>query len=588
MKDIRGRQIPVMSWSEVENTFGEVSGDLTGREWIVALLVERWERCGVMFQSRYYGYQTIEQSVQKRFGQGDWTDRLSEALVQTGRQKNFLVACSTVAQAPDFENVCLVGSKAMEGGEAWRSLFEIWVSLRTSSQHVDIHYVDPGERTMYRENDYVYGDYKLKISSHEESRKIVREETYDIVIDDTYSIVEGVEKIPWVARYWSVKDHSGQRRPFVHSYEARRFSHFEYEKLQSAICPCQKCSIIDRISRSYGEMDFLHCAMAELGSHCSFLSYSHRASDLRTKGRMLRDLLATGVLTPTRGQEYRSVISLVDYGISFREGKFVLERDAHLQLSAQDIGHERIKFQEYSQAEDVPYLNGKRVMFAGVDPIILGGTRIHRVVMCKGLDMSTDVHVFASTMDLAVQHSGAHYYWLPMDALFPNYLQTGRRCKHFFEYVMDMDKKTMSNVFLPGTPSKRRQIGLNFRLDVLGIDCRLWAYPKGQLRVPDMIEYHELSYSPAFIHPYLDTSSVRARCKYRWDSHLMRYVTSSKTESSDFMIIERDSRCVVDLTSVHHCSWCRVKYDKGGPPICKSCFKKGFNCRYKDYLFILK
>jgi len=226
---------------------------------------------------------------------------------------------------------------------------------------------------------------------------------FDVCIDDAYFEGSTVPFRP-KSKWFSLKDQSSLCIPFLHRTEGRTFSH-EFPGLAS-LCPCSVCRVVSSISVDYSDYTYLKAACVFLGGKsCNLVGY---AKDIASKGELFSQLCSVPSVVVDQPRDIRSALALMTdvdvVALSFNT----------LQLRSLESGSPVpfVHTQGFIALENSEVCNRVLdcpVMFCGVDPSVLGSTRVVR-----GSFSSFDLHVFGrSSVAVFNQELTPRYLWVP-------------------------------------------------------------------------------------------------------------------------------------------------------------------------------
>jgi len=365
-------------------------------------------------------------SCQKKFNKTPWWDALSELnYTIPGQVKNFLVACRTyTGEFREKITIIIKGSKSHAGSGVWIDSFALYM-LRYCNELV-INCYDTSEipgstikiynilgqdrqYTIIRFNEYYYGDAS----------------ECTVLIDDAY--LGGTIKMEPKSEFWSLKDHSGNLPPFLHSYEGRAFSHLPRANDNVSPCPCSICRVISTIVITYGEFCLLKSLSIFFGAaSCHLIQYSDA---IKAKGVMFKMLHSSSHVSISSSVDVRSLLALCDEipmevigSNKVTLGNGVIEKN----LIVHSVG-----IIKDSVNERCDILDGARVIFIDVLPSILCQTKI--LPYSKTYVDSVNYHVFSSSAHRALAQGAARWIWTH-DINVIGYNRTGFEWKGFFQH----------------------------------------------------------------------------------------------------------------------------------------------------------
>jgi len=347
-------------------------------------------------------------------------------LIPNGQVKNFLVACRTfwgLGESRDVR-VCFRGSKAHQGGGIWYLYYALWIATKSRSVTIEcFDYAEtPGTET------FEWGGCVVKIvriaGAYDEDGT-----GYDAVIDDAYLPGAGiVSQKAYKSQFYSLKKLDGS---FLHAFEGRYFSQSPVDG--ERYCECMVCRVCSDVTTSYDEYVFLRRICTVLG-HDSRCLNDPAQHELVLKGDTLREILSQPTFQIRPGQLARSVIALatevplkavstniVAYDPMGTPGDIAFEHT---------LGVLNVK----ERGEVCHRLQGKRVMFVGVLPDILGTTQLARKSLLNPYHSVWDA-VFASSAEALRMNASANVAFVPSTVrLDDDWNPTGYEWKGFREY----------------------------------------------------------------------------------------------------------------------------------------------------------
>lgn len=354
-----------------------------------------------------------------------------------GQVKNFLVACRTFWGGKSKVKVLVKGSRSVMHGGSWH--FYYAAHLLFVCKDIEIHFVDPNEK-----ND----EFSYKTES--QSVKLVwssalyhgNGEGFDVLIDDAWEPVSGVIPMQPCSEYYSLKgqqeESDARYIPFLHPRETRFFSHTPVDS--KTPCGCCVCREISLVASSFDHYEFLRhaCTVLDHNTGCLRTSFDH---DLKAKGDLLRALMTKTTVSIQKPVEVRAVMSLVECTrMDFLEGNLVQVSESAPRDHERFLHNEPFVVTRETCREVYPWLEGKEVIFCGVNPSVLGTTRT--VTLTQGHTGGAMHHIaFCANIQSAMMTSAATMY-VPgkvEDILrhLPNWRMTGRSVKGFREVVFN-------------------------------------------------------------------------------------------------------------------------------------------------------
>jgi len=416
-RKIMGAILPWISKEIVEDIYGKVP----------------WSHWGTLSVSRTHlgkdDSMVVPTRVAAQFkGTARWDQKLrSMLLIPNGQVKNFLVACRTYWGQAGNKNVsiCVRGSKAHQGGGVWYLYYALWLS--TKSKKVDIACYDYAETPGVEDLEWDGKQIRIERTAAPYDGTGIG---YDGVIDDAYLPGSGiVAKRDYVAQAYSIKEKTGS---FLHATEGRYFS--ETPEPGTRYCECMVCRVCSDVSTSYDEYVYLRRICTVLGHDSKCLS-DPAQHDLVVKGETLREILSQPTFRVSPGVIARSVLAVAsEIPLKVMSNNIVaLNPTGPLGLSfAHGIGALRPQ-QDYEVCER---LRGKRVLFVGVLPDVLGSTELAQTNVKAAYHSPYDA-VFASGVEAVRVNTAASVIYIPVkpeDFHEEDWRSTGYRWKAFYEY----------------------------------------------------------------------------------------------------------------------------------------------------------
>jgi len=398
-RKVMGTVIPWVATSVVERLYGSVP----------------WSHWGTLPVSRTHigedGSMVVPSRIVNQFGlKGRWDQILKRMfLIPNGQVKNFLVACRTFWGRPDGGDVSVLfrGSKAQQGGGIWYLYYAIWVAMKNRRVHLNCY--DYAEVPSLEEFEWCGRQIRIE---HFAGPYDGLGKGYDAVIDDAYLPGSGIEQQPcYQSGFYSVKKYEGS---FLHPNEGRFFSHSP--QAGESHCPCMVCQICSDVSSSYDEYEFLRRVCTVLGhdSKCLTDSAQH---EMVLKGETLRDILSHPTFVVKPGMVARAVISLAgEIPLRMVSGN-VVALDSKSEVGTLKFVHTEGIVGAPTVEDRCTRLIGKKVLFVGVLPEILGVTPLSRnyrqeegTYTKQGYDA-----MFASTVDSLQANIAAPVAFVPVE-----------------------------------------------------------------------------------------------------------------------------------------------------------------------------
>jgi len=308
-----------------------------------------------------------------------------------GQVKNFLVAVRTLAMHTGSVRVCVRGSKAHQGGGIWHMYFLAY--LRHYHSHVHVDFYDLNEIAE------VYSSEDGKLTAKWIPRFYEgKGEGYDALVDDAFE-EDVVDLVPTV-KFFSLKGRQAQKGyvPFLHPSETRFFSTTLVGSQKR--CPCAVCRVCSESTTTLAEFQWLRDQCVVLG-HPSCNPYDGRTfyvrgNDLQRKGEVLRDLLKSPVVLMEGPSDARAIVTLTEeqhVEIFGSSGRAAINPNYRLVKTQLQYG----KAPTGDEVEEVVFrrVEGKNVIFVGVDASILGSTHVRsdltkppEIAFCQTVDMA--------------------------------------------------------------------------------------------------------------------------------------------------------------------------------------------------------
>lgn len=386
------------------------------------------------------GKPLLGSTVRRVLGAYDTPTRLLYAYltIPNGQVKNFFNAvsiCSQVPRGPSIR-VIVVGSKAMEGGGIWHKYLAIWLASRFG--HVVIDFFDPAEV----EDEWSYEIEGSLISCQWYAQKVdlslYKNGDYDVLVDDVWTYEEGPGlHARTVIKYTSFKTMQEDQVPFLHGRETRKFSHGSKE--QFAVCECMVCQVAGRSASSYEDYLFLRAMAARLGHVPSCLGVSF-CPELNSIDDLRRSLL-TKAYTDVKSLRAMRILTSISEEMGLNSVGDRVYRTSSPQF--QVFSRKRREIKEVEK-EVYPWLEGKRVMFCGVSPEILGATKF-KAAYASASAGSIDCDVtFVNSVEVWAQRSSSEVVYSVVSEVvaaqeFPDWVSTSRKVKNFSEFVRRKD-----------------------------------------------------------------------------------------------------------------------------------------------------
>lgn len=388
------------------------------------------------------GQPLLSSTVRRVLGAYDTPTRLLSAYltIPNGQVKNFFNAAYICSQVPMGASirVAIVGSKAMEGGGIWHKYLAIWLASRF--EHVVIDFFDPSEV----EEEWSYEIEGSLVSCQWFAKKVeidqYRNGDYDVLVDDvwTYEQGPGLQERSRI-KFTSFKTMQEDETPFLHGRETRKFSN--ESKDQHAVCECMVCVVAGRCARSYEDYLFLRSLAARLGHTPICLGVSF-CPELNSIDELRRSLLTKSYTDIKSLKAMRMLTSISEeMGLNAVGDRVYRTTSAHFQA----FSRKRREIKE-DDKEVYPWLEGKRIMFCGVAPEILGATKFKPAYASASAgSIECDV-TFVNSLDVWAQRSSSEVVYCAIGEVsvaqdFPDWVSTARNVRNFREYVRRKDGK---------------------------------------------------------------------------------------------------------------------------------------------------
>lgn len=292
--------------------------------------------------------------------------------IPNGQLKNFLVACRTFWSIKDGSHIAVVGSKSQEGSGVWHKYLAFFLAEGRTS--VSIDFIDPNETEAAWETDI--GTCHVSCRWIPDSVKAEDLSAYDAVSSDVWNYATkrdwGVPPVPIYSLKGGMEDYT----PFAHFAETRFFSSppsgFRVK------CPCITCTISASCVQNWKDYVVLRTLCARLGCphRCRGINWVYDNNMISE----FRQEILTGGGVDVIPSNYRYIMALsLEEAISIGEMKFVKGTKIR-RLDPRTSEVDQIRQKVYTGLE------GKSIVFAGVDPGILGSVRctVHQHVQFGG------------------------------------------------------------------------------------------------------------------------------------------------------------------------------------------------------------
>jgi len=403
-------------------------GATSSNEWAIPLISHTLTTVSAVYSldsgnDHTVGVGRIDRQTKSKWGISSYLSYMKKLQFQvSGQLKNFLVCVATCSahQGPTIK-VLIRGSKSSAASGIWHWVLADYLSHFFGE--VDIDCYDPNEvpGTEERLTHLGQSTSRARIrhfaSGYDEDAK-----DYDVAIDDAY--VTGT--VPWTPKslVWSLKNHSAVGIPFLHEYESRIFSHDRIGIISP--CPCAVCRLVASCSKSYSHFVLLKSAAIFLGgSCCNLVDY---ASDLASKGELFKRLCAMPVVKVLNPIDIRSTLALSnDIQLQVR-GPSHISAKTFSRGEPLSIVHKE-GFAGADSVASCDALVGKQVVFVGVHPSILDGTKTRR-----GKLGDPEVHVVTSLGEKVLRDHSPDNLWC-LDQELIGYYFSGHEWRgyHYFK-----------------------------------------------------------------------------------------------------------------------------------------------------------
>lgn len=381
----------------------------------------RLSQCRCFFV-RPDGRPLLFSTVRRILGSTDGPTRLVVPIlsIPNGQVKNFLNACRAVGHITDQMRIAVVGSKSSSQGGTWHQYFIQYLMM--FGKKVIVDFFDYSEieevRTYQKDESFISAEWVVGEFTQSDASK------YDLIIDDTWMISKGPGlKLKYSGKY-SWKGTGQTSVPFLHETEERSFS----EKPRVLIhygCQCPTCRVIQESVDTYEQYLYVRSLCARLGylAPCEGIN---NQEELEKLFNLSKDLNSKSVVEIDKKQQLHLLTALSEeMGLELRTTKAVKKGDPQFKNFSRFASRDG----NYPEAE---YFFNKHVIFSGVEPSILEGTKTVttgsvQILFAASIDswrsqVAPDV-VFCSQPRELIEQS------------FPNFEFTGRSHKKFLEFV---------------------------------------------------------------------------------------------------------------------------------------------------------
>jgi len=224
------------------------------------------------------------------------------------------------------------------------------------------------------------------------------------------------------------------RKPFLHQWEGRVFSHNPLGKF-SVHCPCDVCQVCAESSTTMQDFLFLRAYCVVFGyGRCNL---SELTEELKLKEKVLREISVNPISDVLQPGDRRAMMALLEEEPIRARGpnqiaKGIFGDKSNLVLSS--IVHKKeLPFQKLQGQNRivVPWLEGKKVVFMGVSPTVVGETQLHQGSTAK---RTSDMIVFGLDWCSILQGVSPKVMYIPEIHDITGYQRTGRRVDMYHEY----------------------------------------------------------------------------------------------------------------------------------------------------------
>jgi len=439
-RKVMGSVIPYISSKTIEKIYGDVP----------------WKDWGSLVISRTHmgsgDTMVVPSRILSEFNSTARWDQILRRmfLIPNGQVKNFLVACRTFWGAGELKDVrvCFRGSKAHQGGGIWYLYYALWIATKSRSVVVECYdYAEtPGTET------FEWGGCSvtiIRIASPYDGDG----SGYIAVIDDAYLPGSGiVSQLSYKSQFYSLKQIDGS---FLHAFEGRFFSQTPVDG--EHYCECMVCRVCSDVSTSYDEYVFLRRICTVLG-HDSRCLNDPAQHELVLKGDTLREILSQPTFVIRPGQQARAIIALATEIPIKAISTNVVSYDPVGVPGDISFSHTLGVMKVRERGDVCHRLQGKRVMFVGVLPDVLGSTQLARKSVMNPYHSSWDV-VFASNASSLKLNTAANVAFVPKsEQLGDDWHATGYEWKGFAEYSYVVSEVAETNLVLYVQGKKNRSL----------------------------------------------------------------------------------------------------------------------------------
>jgi len=382
-RKVYGYEVPEYSREEIQQRFGIPVDDpvyttLSGENcWILPFISEQVSVLAVTVnvgdKKEVVTQRRITDAAYMKFGKKPWYDALQYAgLEVNGQVKNFLVALRTFHGDSSRKSVRVLikGSKAASDSGLWIKSYGLY--LTTMLDEVQIACYDKGETPGEDSFNLHYGRRVANLTITRFADYYDGNGTgYDVFIDDAF--VDGPIKVAPKSEYYSLKQ-PGAGEPFFAAREVRRFSHDLGAVLVKVDCQCQVCSMLSKIATTFDVFNYLRAALVSFGA--PVCNNQECRGDMQAKFFLRKDLhTEPSVLLITPYQQRAAIALSLEEPMKLASGPLDVQLAPTPQISPSDYTH-KVGFASMYEAIEYSYFTGKNVRFIGVDPGILGTTKL--------------------------------------------------------------------------------------------------------------------------------------------------------------------------------------------------------------------
>jgi len=286
--------------------------------------------------------------------------------IPNSQVKNFLNACRGLyGNEKPTMTIAVVGSKAREGTGLWHKLFAVYALARSTEVYLDFY--DPAEIADYGVIEI--GQKRVSCSWIAEKFDPKMTQEYDVVIDDAW--VSGKSGLGVEIHAGSVKGQGD--RLFLHLTEKRKFISKESNFLTS--CPCILCQEIQKCVDSYEEYQVVRMYCTRLG-HVTNCASAFYTNDLKAVAGFMNELMTKPRVDIRTNMMIRGLLSVMEEVPVAVDGVKVSKCQGIPTFSPLNrFFDKRVR----AESKIVPFCQGKRVLFVGVQASILGDTQVLKV-----------------------------------------------------------------------------------------------------------------------------------------------------------------------------------------------------------------